>query len=97
MNEEKCAPRYNIIPQSYTQAKRVIVDRRCNSWTAWNNGDDTVFVNNVPLLPRPAPGLTGESLEISGNEGEVYGGDINIAFAGTGTNPSVFIFQKVYI
>jgi hypothetical protein len=90
---------YDIIAQSYTVGGEIRVDPQCNGWTAINNGDTLVRVNNIPLLPFPPghPELTGAAIAIPGNLGEFFTGRIWIVFdALPGVNPLVTIIQKYY-
>lgn len=60
-----------------------------------NTGLDTVTVNGMLLFPGPA-GSLGDSITIGGNEGEIYVGNIVVAFA-TLAGPSLQIVQKTLI
>lgn len=87
---------YNIFMTRVVKAGYVKVQPNCNSFIAVNKGTVTARVNNVfPLLPPPGAGLSGESLMIGGNWGEVYTGEIYVDFDNGGTN-AVYIIQKVY-
>lgn len=89
--------RFNAILQRYTEQQSVAVADKCNAWAARNVGNDVVRVNGIELQPPPGPGLTGESVSIAGNEGEIYVGRIDIVFAGLAANPIVEIVQQFYI
>ncbi len=95
MNEQH----YDIIAQTYTAGGEIMVDPNCNSWTAINQGDTLVRVNEIELKPFP-PGhqeLTGAAIAIPGNKDELYRGRIWINFdALPGLNPKVQIIQKFY-
>lgn len=91
------ALQFNVIQQEYTEQTEVEVTNLCNGFTARNIGDDTVRVNGIALLPRLVPGTSGESVEITGNEGEIYRGRIQLTFAGVGVAPRVEIIQKFYL
>lgn len=88
---------FNVIQQEYTNQTEVEVTNLCNGFTARNIGDDTARVNGITLLPRLVPGTSGESVEISGNQGEIYRGRIQISFAGVGVAPRIEIVQKFYL
>lgn len=87
---------YDIIAQTYLAGGQILVDPKCNGWTAINTGDELVTVNGIPLLPGTAPSLTGAAIAIPGNQGELFTGRIWIVFAGGGSRPSVCIIQKFY-
>jgi hypothetical protein len=90
---------YDIIAQSYAVGGEIMVDPRCNGWTAINTGDTLVRVCGIPLLPFPPghPELSGSAIAIPGNFGEVYRGRIWIVFDDVpGANPLVCIIQKYY-
>lgn len=88
---------YSINCQTYQQSLEVPIAVGCNGWTAINNGDTRVTVENIELLPALAPGATGAAIQIGGNLGELYAGRIQILFdQPTGVNPSVQIIQKFY-
>lgn len=87
---------YSIFISSVVKPGYIKVQPNCNGFIAVNKGTVTARINNVfPLLPPPGAGLSGESLQIGGNWGEVYNGEIYVDFDAGGTN-SVFIIQKVY-
>ena len=89
---------FNIYGQLYTSDQYLKVDQYCNGVTFINRGDSVVYVNGVPLAPSPlGPGFAGESIAFSGNEGEVYRGDIELRFAAGGTSNQVAVLQKFYL
>lgn len=63
-----------------------------------NQGDETCLMNNVILKPYPTgqPDLVGSVFAITCNEGELYGGMIQLIFDGTGSAPLVQIIQRIY-
>jgi hypothetical protein len=64
-----------------------------------NQGGDPCTVNGILLkgFPPGFPDLVGSSVAIDCNEDERYDDDvIEVAFAGTGTAPSVQIVQRFY-
>ena len=90
---------YDIIAQSYAVGGEISVDRRCNGWTAINQGDTLVRVCGISLLPYPPghPEFSGASIAIPGNFGEVFRGRIWIVFDDApAANPLVTIIQKYY-
>ncbi len=94
-----CYQQYDIIAASYAKGGEILVDARCNGWTAINTGDTLVTVNGIPLKPFPPgfPDLTGAAVAIPGNAGELFTGRIWIVFSNTpGVNPLVTIIQKYY-
>jgi hypothetical protein len=88
---------FNVLIQTYTRQQDIEVNDRCNGWTARNIGDDTVTINGIALLPRIAPGLSGESVSVGGNETEIYTGRLQVSFAGVGANPLVEVTQKFFV
>jgi len=93
---------YNFTAQIYNTSQQLQVVEFCNSITVKNLGDVLVRVGNVPVLPSPGAGLSGESFTTPGNFGEIFTGNngaLLIAFdaSGGGTNPLVLIIQKYYI
>lgn len=89
---------YNAITGTYTQDTEVEVQNFCNGYVARNTGDTIVFVNGVRLLPAPGVGLSGESISVGGNLGEIYKGRIQVRFnAPLGAAPTVEITQKFYL
>ena len=90
---------WNISVETITQAKSVIVNKGCNSFTVTNLGDTIVTINQVRLFPSLTP-LTavGDSVSFGGNLGEIYKGNIDIAFVlPLGVLPIVEIVQKFYV
>lgn len=87
---------YNLLVTKCTQAQEQQVDKCCNSWIAKNTGDSIAFVNQVPVIPRPGPGLSGETFGPEGDEGDIYKGRISVTFA-AGANPELYIIQFIYL
>ena len=68
----------------------------CNGWSVTNRGADVVTVNGEICLPPAGPGLSGETVGVSGNYGEIYdGATVQIIFE-TQVDPLVELKQKVY-
>jgi hypothetical protein len=89
---------FNVFGQIYKFDQYLKVDKKCNGVTFINRGDSVVLVNGVPLAPSPlGPGFAGESIAFSGNEGEVYRGDIEIRFVAGGVDPQIVVLQKFYL
>lgn len=92
---------YNAVPIEWKISHEMEVDRRCNGFIAVNKGDVLVRINGFPLLPYPPghPELSGESMTVGGNLGEIYRGRIQIVFPAPapGQSPSVWIIQKFYL
>lgn len=89
---------FNVSGQIYTFDQYLKVDPYCNSVTFINRGDSVVLVNGIPLAPSPlGPGFAGESIAFSGNEGEVYRGDIELRFVAGGTSDQCAVLQKFYL
>jgi len=89
---------FNVFGQIYTFDTYLKVDQMCNAVTFINRGDSVVYVNGVPLAPSPlGPGFAGESIAFSGNEGEIYRGDIEVRFVPGGTSDQVVVLQKFYL
>lgn len=88
---------YNELASIITTSGAVPVLKDCNGWVAINKGTTLVKVNGVDLNPPPAPGLSGESLGVSGNLGEVYSRpDIKVSFPTAGPGNVLLIVQKLY-
>lgn len=79
------------------QSTEVPVDPECNSWTAVNQGSDIVVVEGIQLLPSSSPTtITGDSVSIEGNKGEIYSKKtIKVVFQSL-TGPKLLIVQKCY-
>lgn len=90
---------YNIQGYSYTVSQDVPVENNLNGFTVINEGDGTAFVNGIELKPYPPgrPDLTGESVSVGGNLGELYRGRIEIKFATGQLFPKVVVIKKYYI
>lgn len=93
---------YNIDVQTFNSSDQVIVDQRCNCWTAQNQGDVPAYVNGKLLkgFPLGHPELDGGSYGPTGNADEIYIGEIQITFA-PGLVPGssiqmVQVIQKYY-
>ncbi len=68
----------------------------CNGWAVTNVGTDIAVVNGKQCLPPAGAGLSGETVGMSGNYGEVYDAAVvQIVFL-TQTGPHVELTQKVY-
>lgn len=97
MSMKPKALRYREFVSVVTNGGYLPVHKWCNGFTAFNNGDVIVRINNIPLKPPPVATVSGESVAIGGNFGEVYSAQsLKIIFDSGGTNPSVVIIQKVY-
>ncbi len=55
-----------------TAGQELSVEEYCNGYAAVNIGSDVVVINGMPLQPPLGPGLSGQSLSIGGNYGEIY-------------------------
>jgi hypothetical protein len=73
------------------------VQRFCNGYTATVIGSDAVLVNGQLLRPSLTPlTVTGDSVSVGGNRGEIYGKRrIRLQFL-TAVAPQVQITQKYY-
>jgi len=89
---------YNMTVNSYDSSQFVNVVKGCNSFTVINTGDTMVSVNGIPLFPSPTPATdAGDSVEIKGNELDIYQGNIKLEFAfPLGAAPSCVIIQQFY-
>ena len=87
---------FNVIVQVYNNTQEVEVAPKCNGWTARNIGSTVCVVNGITLQPPPGAGQSGESIEISGNEGEIYQGRIQLRFNNV-VGAAVEIIQKYYL
>lgn len=68
----------------------------CNGFIATNTGDDIVTINDRVLYPGVPGTSNGDSISIGGNFGELYFGNLKVAFSGIGANPQITIEQKFY-
>lgn len=89
--------RYDSKPIWITASGNVDLDPLCNGWTAINRGTLTAFVNGIELLPAPSPGVSPESVGVSGNAGEVYAGNVFVKVDPTDPSPLVVFIQKYYL
>lgn len=86
---------YNVISNQYDRNQSVVMDVKCNGWTAINIGTTLVMVNGIPLNAGTPGTNNGESVTFGGNEGEVFKGRVDLVFPnGPGL---VLIFQKYYL
>ena len=89
---------YDVITQPISISGQQALVQNVNAWAVANTGDDIVQVNGKTLLPRPSPGLSGESFGVSGNLGELYNRQyLTLQFQGVGANPQVELTQKYYV
>lgn len=90
--------RYNTTDAELYSASTVVKRvQNCNGYMATNTGDTIVRVNGMILYPG-VPGINiGDSITEGGNAGEVFLGNIKIAFDAGGAAPEVSIKQKYYI
>jgi len=88
--------KYNISVSVVTTSGFVDVMPNCNSWMVTNTGADTVEVNGMTLFPGTVGSILGDSKTIGGNQGEVYTGNIKVAFLTT-VNPRLEIVQKTLV
>lgn len=68
----------------------------CNGYLIENYGTAIAFINDKPLLPQIAPGLSGESFSVSGNPGDYFTGEIVISFDTVGVG-LLWISYQIYI
>lgn len=91
---------YNITVNTYDNTHQGFINvvPGCNSFTVINLGDTLATVNDIPLFPSPTPATdAGDAVIISGNELDIYKGNIKLAFAfPVGANPKVVIIQQFY-
>ena len=86
---------YTAKPIKVTTSGAVKKADHINGFTAVNKGGQLAYINGFPIDP-PTALTSGEAIEFNGNENELYDDMINVQFAGAGTNPLVYITQKVY-
>lgn len=90
---------YNISYSRYTGPTSIQRQELCNGFMVTNIGDTDATINGKILFASATP-LTdqGDSVTIGGNEGEIYYGNLDIAFVQPiGANPLVEVIQKYYI
>ena len=89
---------FNIAGQLYSNNQYLAVDPRCNAVIIINRGNGVVFINGIPLAPSPlGAGNAGESITLSGNQGEYFRGMLELVFAPGTVTPAAVIVQKFYI
>ena len=74
----------------------VVIPKYCNGFLVENTGAVRAFANQKPILPPPAPGLSGESWGPYGNPGDIFVGDLIISFD-PGAGAEVWISFYIYI
>ncbi len=89
--------RYNEMNTRVTEAMEVQLQRCINGFVVKNTGDVIAYVNQWPIQPPPAAGLSGESIGVLADEGDIYVGRISITFGAGGANPEVWVKQVVYM
>ncbi len=92
---------FNITVNNYDQFNQgsIIVEKNCNAVLITNLGDTIATVNGAMLFPSPTP-LTdaGDSLTLGGNLGDIFVGQITLAFVQPiNAAPRVQIIQQYYI
>lgn len=89
-------PKFNFTSQEIFENTFIFPDEYVISMTFKNLGSNIVYINNLPLLPSPGPGLSGESMSICANgPGEYFSGNVSIQFVG-GTGRLLAI-QQFYL
>jgi hypothetical protein len=92
---------FNIAVNVYDQTQQgfIAVIPKCNAVIVTNLGDTIATINGAILFPSATPATdAGDSLAFGGNEGDVYSGNLKLAFAfPVGANPQVQIIQQFYI
>ena len=92
---------YNTIVVTVTGSQNVPIPKGCNGYVAVNTGDTVFYVDNFPLLPAPALGLSGQSIGVAGNKDEIFVGNnnsLNVRVASpVGVNPVLYIVFKYYL
>ncbi len=87
---------YTDVSDIVTASTEFNLHNFCNEWSVKNNGTVRVRVNGTPLEPPPAPGLSGESVGMRGNYGEVYNRTtLTVSFDAV-AGASVVVVQKIY-
>lgn len=80
--------------QKITEPKGIVMEDECTSFVIVNTGATVAEFNGLPLQPG-SPGVTGDSIAVSGNNDEIFTGRVDISFpAGNG---EVMIFQQLYV
>jgi hypothetical protein len=87
---------YNISVVTIVRSGFVDIMEDCNSWMVTNTGADIVEVNGMILYPGVVGTSLGDSKTIGGNAGEVYKGNIKVAFR-TVVAPALEVVQKCFI
>lgn len=90
---------WNITVLTYNTSQNVPRSRNSNGYVATNLGTCIVRVNGQTLFPSATPATSaGDSVSMIGNVGEVFKGNIDIAFiTPVGAAPLLEIVEKFYI
>ncbi len=83
--------------QIYTRPGPIIVDENCFSFQFTNVGSTVASIDDMVIFPSATPATAiGDSRTISGHEGDLYLGSMNLKFTGAVVNPGVEIVQLSY-
>lgn len=89
---------YNTSVLVYTQSSYVAPVDGCFAFMFTNLGDRVATVNGMVIFPSATPGtVLGDSRTISGHEGDLYTGNIDLRFTGAGAAPAVEVVQLYYV
>lgn len=88
---------FNFVGQEYSVNTEVSVDPACNAVTFINKGTMVARINGVPINPPLDPTLSGESITVGGNKGELFKGRLQITVGVGDPAPLVIVIQKYYI
>jgi len=90
---------WNSISQTYQISAWYDVPKNCNGFMITNVGDVIVTVNDQIFYPGVPGTSLGDSRTFGGNEGEIYLGNIKVAFANPpiGVLPQIEVVYKVYV
>lgn len=91
--------KYNLSIVNYSAGGNITVMKDCNSVAVVNVGDTIAEINGIPLFPSATPAtVRGDAVSINGNEGELYKGNLRLAFrVPIGAAPQVIIIQQFYV
>ena len=89
---------YTMMPLNYQASGWFDIPQNCNGFMVTNVGDTVVTVLDQIFYPGVPGTSLGDSRTYGGNAGEVYKGQLKVAFAfPTGAAPNIEVVYKVYV
>lgn len=88
--------KYTILCQEYSRGQKINVDPKCNGIQVINRGADAIMVNGITLFSATLwETQSGESINIGGNEGEIFAGRLDVTMSSS--QSKAVVIQKIYI